>query len=463
MSKKFTKFLSVVLCMAILSTIGITAFAADSTEKTLTVNNPYAEVIWEGENAWTGYKGSLHTHSTYSDASVTLKEMVMEYYNQNFGFLGMADHSTTGVEWNKAPEEFWLYFYQGLLGYSKEHLTDEEFEAVTAGTYPMPEGMERTFGLACVTGANELNGVTLTKGHVVGYGLPAGVGTGHAGVENGHREAVEFAEENGGFSVIAHPGDWLESNKNMAEVYNKDNIDYFAKIFLDHESCLGMEVFNENNNTTPYDRNLWDNILMETLPYGRTVWGYSNSDAHVLKNVDSSFSVYMMPENTMDNVIETMHNGAFFAVTRKVHKNQHLGPKETIDVINQRLPYPMATNLVVEGTKITMSVENANRVQWVANGNIVAQTAIDGTGTVTVDLAELKGSEDFLYIRAEIFGEGGAALSQPFTIDNGTEKLDYEKDESLAAKAEYVWYRFTSMRIFIIIQELARIIKGKLG
>lgn len=455
MSKKFTKFLSVVLSVVILSTMGITAFAADSAEKTLTISNPYAEVIWEGENAWTGYKGSLHTHSTYSDASVTLKEMVMEYYNQGFGFLGMADHSVTGVEWNKTPEEFWLYFYQGLLGYSKEHLTDEEFKGVTEGTYPMPEGMERTFGMACVTGANELNGVTLTKGHVVGYGLPAGVGTGHAGLENGHREAVEFAEENGGFSVIAHPGDWIDTKEG---VYNPEYIDYFAKIFLDYDSCLGMEVFNETNNATPWDRNLWDNVLMETLPYGRMVWGYSNSDAHVLRNVDSSFSVFMMPENTMDEVIDTMHSGAFFAVTRKVHANQHLGPTETLDVIDQKLPYPMATNLVVEGTTITMSVENANRVQWIANGNVVAQDAVDGTGTVTVDLAELKGSEDFLYIRAEIFGEGGCAASQPFAISNGSEALEYEKDDSLLTKLEYYWYRFTSLRIFVLFQELYRAI-----
>lgn len=459
MSKRFTKFLSIVLCMAILSTVGITAFAAEPTEKTITINNPYEDVIWTGENAWTGYRGSLHTHSTYSDADVTLKEMVMEYYNQGYGFLGMADHSVTGVEWNQAPEKAVLYNYQYLLGNTMEHLSDEEYKAVTSGTYPMADGTTRDYGLACITGANELNGLTLTKGHVVAYDLARGVGTGHAGVENGHREAVEFAEENGGYSVIAHPGDWLESNKNMAEVYNKENIDYFAKIFLDHASCLGMEVFNETNNTTPYDRNLWDNILMETLPYGRNVLGYANSDAHVLSKVDSSFSVFMMPDNTAENVRETMHTGAFFAVTRKVHANQHLGPKETLDVMNKGLPYPMAINLEVDGTTITMDVENATRVQWVANGNIVAQTKVDGTGTSSIDLSKIEGSEGFLYVRAEIFGDGGCTLSQPFTIDNGEADLVYEKDESLGAKIEYYWYRFISCRFFIIIQEIARMIK----
>ena len=117
MSKRFTKILSVILCLAVFSTMGITAFAADTQETTLTINNPYEDVIWTGDDAWTGYKGSLHTHSTYSDANETLKDMVMEYYNQGFGFLGMADHSVTGVEWNKTPNEFFLYVYQTVIGY----------------------------------------------------------------------------------------------------------------------------------------------------------------------------------------------------------------------------------------------------------------------------------------------------------------------------------------------------------
>ena len=455
MSKKFTKFLSVLLCLAVFSTMGIVAFAGGEVEKTITINNPYEDVIWEGENAWTAYRGSLHTHSTYSDATETLKDMVMEYYNQGFGFLGMADHSVTGVEWNKTPNEFILYIYQGLLGYSKEHLTDEEYQQVTAGTYPMPEGMTRDYGLTCITGANELNGVTLTKGHVVAYDLAYNVGTGHAGLENGHREAVEFAEKNGGYSVIAHPGDWIDTREG---VNDPEYIDYFAKIFLDYDSCLGMEVFNETNNASPWDRNLWDNILMETLPYGRTIWGYSNSDAHELNKVDSSFSVFMMPDNTVENVKKTMYNGNFFAVTRKVHENPVLGPAETIDVMNQNKSIPMATNVVVDGTTITMDVENADFVQWIANGKIVAKTEVNGTGTSTIDLSAIEGSEEFLYVRAEIFGEGGCAASQPFVIDDGAEKLVYEKDNSLKAKIEYIWYRFISLRIFVLFQELYRAI-----
>ncbi len=458
MSKKILKALSVILCMAIMASVGVSAVAQENAEeaKSITINNPYEDVIWEGENAWTGYKGSLHTHSTYSDAKVSLREIVMEYYNQGYGFLGMADHAVTGVEWDKAPATVATYLYQYILGYPVEHLTTEEYEQILAGTYPMADGSVRDFGLTCVTGANELNSLTLTKCHVVAYNLPSDVGNGHGGVENGQLEAVQFAAENGGYSVIAHPGDWLESNKNIAVVYNQDNIDYYAEILLENPTCLGMEVFNENNNTTPYDRNLWDNVLMKTLPYGRNVIAYGNSDAHELKNVDSSFSTYFMPDNSQASVEEAMHNGNFFITTRKVHANQVLGPEKTIDVINQRLSVPMATKLDVDGTTLTMDVENANLVQWVANGKVIAKTAVDGTGTSSIDITDFEGYEDFLYVRAEIFGEGGCTCSQAFVIDNGTELLQYEKDTSFAALLEKIWHKFTSMRIYVIIQEIAR-------
>lgn len=462
MSGKIKKVLCLLLCASVFASFGVTASAAVKTneaERTLKIENPYKDVVWKGENAWTAYKGNLHTHSTYSDADVSLKEMVMEYYNQGFGFLGMADHAVTGIEWNQAPAKVWIYQYHKLLGDTVEHLTDDEYKQVTAGTYPMPDGLTRNYGLTCVTGANELNALTLTKCHVVAYDLPSDIGNGHGGVENGQREAVEFADENGGYSVIAHPGDWLESNKNFENVYDEDNVDYFSKIFLDYDSCLGMEVFNETNNATPYDRNLWDNILMQTLPYGRNVLGFANSDAHVLKNVDSTFSVFMMQDNTSDSVRRAMHEGTFFAVTRKIHANPVLGPEETFNVIDQRFPYPMATNISVRNDTITMNVENATKVQWIANGKIVATTSVDSMGTSTIDLSEIEGSEDFLYVRAEIFGDGGCCMSQPFVIDNGSEKLDYETDTSLSAKLDYMWYRFKSNRLFIIIQEVVRIIK----
>ena len=113
-------------------------------------------------------------------------------------------------------------------------------------------------------------------------------------------------EDCGGLSHINHPGDWLETNADPSAISKAENVAFFAELLLKYDSCLGIEVFNEKNGTTGYDRILWDNLLMSVLPYGKNVIGFSNTDAHNKTTVDSSFSVFMMEENTSDEIKETM-------------------------------------------------------------------------------------------------------------------------------------------------------------
>lgn len=285
MKKTTKKLLSILLSALMLLPFSVVAFAADGD---YTINSPYADVIWEGENAWGAYKGNLHSHTTYSDADVDLATMVKEYYNQDFDFLANADHGITGKEWNRHQTFLPLYAYQTLLGNKVQHLTDEEFEGITSGTYPTADGKARGSKMTCVTGANELNNLTLTKSHVNGYFLPEGVGDGFGGRENGFELAVAFVDKAGGLSHINHPGDFLESSRNIDAVSDKENVALFGDILLKYDSCLGIEVFNENNSVTPYDRILWDNLLMYCLPYGKNVIGFSNTDAHRTEDIDTS-------------------------------------------------------------------------------------------------------------------------------------------------------------------------------
>jgi hypothetical protein len=76
---------------------------------------------------------------------------------------------------------------------------------------------------------------------------------------------------------------------------------------------------------------------MYCLPYGKTVIGFSNTDAHNTDNVDTSFSIFMMEENDVENIKETMQSGAFFGITRKLRPNDKIGPKAEIDVANTEL------------------------------------------------------------------------------------------------------------------------------
>lgn len=442
----------IAMLISALLVIQISIFAAGASEPGYKIVSPYEGVIWEGEDAWSAYKGTLHTHTTFSDADDDLATMIKEYYAQDYDFVANADHGVTGVEWNKTPARLLLYSYQPLLGNTYKILTDEEFEGITSGTYN-----NRGKGMTCVTGANELNNLTLTKCHVNGYFLPANKGNGFGGFENGFELAIKFVEENGGISHINHPGDWLESNADPNAVNDPENVEFLTDLVLRYDSCYGIEVFNERNGTTGYDRILWDNMLMYSLPYGKTVIGYSNTDAHHTGTVDTSFSTFMMEENTVENIKETMMNGAFFMTTRILRGNDfEIGPKESFNVANKDVPYPMFTKVEVDGHKITVEAENAHTLQWIANGKVIMKTEI-GTEPVTVDLDTIPGADDFLYVRAEIFGEGGLTLTQALTIDNGEGTLDYEKDSDIIK--EFI-FALKSSRLWVIFQELIRAIKG---
>ncbi len=445
--------MSVLLAMLMIMQLGSVCLASASADYKIV--SPYEDVIWEGENAWGAYKGSLHSHTTYSDADDTLPVMVKEAYKQNYDFLAIADHGITGVDWDKDPAKQILYTYQVLIDNPFEHLTTEEYKAITDGTYN-----NRGKKMTAVLGANEFNNLSLTKNHVNGYFLPADKGNGFPGAENelGFEQAIRYIHENGGLSHINHPGDWLETNKNPDAVNDAESVAFFGDLILKYDSCLGTEVFNEKNGTTGYDRILWDNLLMYCLPYGKNVIGFSNTDAHETKTVDSSYSIFMMEENTVENIKATMQSGAFFMVTRKLRANDTLGPEKEIDVMNTDKPIPMFTKLTVDGHKINVSAENCNKIQWIADGKIIAEyDSNDVNFDYTLDLDSINGAENFSYVRAELFGEGGLCISQALVIDDGSEPLEFDDGENLL---ESIMYFIRGTKAYSIVSELIRAIKN---
>ena len=443
--------LSIILCLQ----LGTMGFAAGETSSAnYTIVNPYADVVWEGEDAWGAYKGSLHSHTTYSDANYSLDVMVKEHYARGFDFLAIADHGITGVDWDEAPFQHPLYLYQYLLGYEVKHLTTEEYEAIQNGTYN-----DRGYGMTPVLGANEFNNLSLTKNHVNGHFLDSSVGNTFAGAENeqGFEDALEYIEENGGLSYINHPGDWLDSNSNHAVVNEESTISYFGNLILNYDSCLGIEILNERNGTTGYDRILWDNLLMYTLPYGKNIIAFSNNDTHWPETIDSSFSVFMMEENTQEEIKETMQSGAFFAVTRRLRANDlnDIGPATEIDCIDSGIPYPMFTNIAVDGHTVDVSTKDATTLQWIANGKVIKTVDVSNGGSYTLDLDSIEGSEDYAYIRAELFGDGGLCCSQAFVLDDGSEPAEYEEPEVTFIDKLITFFKGT--KIWAIIIELTRL------
>ena len=453
----FKRSLCLILSVVLLcSALVFTSSAAASGS--FTIESPYKDVKWDGDDAWGAYKGTLHSHSTVSDAEMDLNETVFEHYRRGFDFLALTDHGVTGKAWNEEPTHLPLYLYQYIIGNKTTKLTDAEYRDILSGAYPV-DGKARGYGMTCVTNGNKLNALTVTKCHVNGMFLPDHAGDNHLGYEDDHEGAVRLADKVGGLSFINHPGDWLNSGGDIAIVSDPKNVHYFSDILLKYKSCIGMEVFNERNHVTPYDRILWDNVLMECLPYGKYVIGFSNNDAHYTSHIDSSYSVFMMPENTQEQIKKTMQSGAFFCVTRELGSNSLIGPEKEFDVRDKPIPYPEFHELTVNGHQVTVRANNCNKLQWIANGKVIAakaieQSAEDTTYVLDLDDPAIKGVEDFLYIRCELIGEGGMMISQPLVLERGTEKLTYTPDTSVRAKVQHIWQRFLSLRIFAIIRAI---------
>ena len=243
-------------------------FASAAPNSDYTLVSPYKDVDWSSRKA---YKTGLHTHSSVSDGSETFRNMIYAAYEQNYDILSFSEHGITGRAWDKTPFIRPLYLYSYLLGYDKKPLTPEEFAAVTDGSAAVgAAGEARGRGMFCLTGSNELNGVTVTMSHVNGYFLPENVGNMDWGFENGYDYALSLVEKHGGVSHINHPGDWSGTvwDDKKGE-FNTESVDLLTDKLLRYPSCLGVEAVNGFTSVTAHDRVMWDSLLTRCLPYGQ--------------------------------------------------------------------------------------------------------------------------------------------------------------------------------------------------
>lgn len=449
------KIISVFLCVCILGSFSVFVSAADVD---YTITNPYESVTQYLGNPENHYKTNIHTHSTISDADVDYADMIKEYYAQGFDILAFADHGVIGRNWNEEPQHLPIFLYQYILGNTVTKLTDEEYEAITGGTYPFEEGT-RTFGrgMQCVPGGIELNNVTLTKSHVNGYFSDFDDNGG--GKENGFEYAVKNVEKAGGISVINHPGDWLESKNNEDAARDPANVKLFGDILNEYKTCQGIEVLNGRDSLTHNDRVLWDELLQYVIPYGeRNVFGFGNSDAHEFKEIDTSYMDFVLPEYSIENVKSTMTTGNFFAIGRRARNE--LG----WDFVGTGA-YPTVTSITVdeETDTITVTAKDAGEIQWIANGNMILSSTEKTDSGEVISVINLREYSDDItcYVRFQVLGDGGICMAQPFICDDGNMSRFIIEDNRTEFQKfmDELLYKIKSLRIYVVIQELVRVIK----
>ncbi len=432
--KPFAKpALAVILSVSMLIPFGIGASAVNDITgaKSYAITNPYAAVDW---NTWGHYKANLHTHSTVSDGKDDFSVMIEAYYAQGFDVLAMTDHGSVNRGWNVKPQTVPILNYNTWFN-KPTYLTNERYAEITTGSDRGGRGMtDVPFGI-------ENNTATLTKSHVNGFFAEYGQNV--WGKENDYETAVAGIHALGGLSQINHPGDWLDSAKDAGIAKDPKSIKFFADILKKYDSCMGIEVLNRVDSVTKNDRILWDGLLESVIPTGRNVWGFSNADAHNTDGIDTSFEVFMMPENTVAQVRTAMENGTFFACGHRADNELGGGFVGTGAC-------PSVTSIAVDDSTDQITVQGAgyDTIQWIAKGEIIA------SGN-TIDLNAYE-SQISCYVRAQLIGPGGICFTQAFIVDDGSAPVPEIEDPYFTRLWNDFVFAVKSTRLYVIFDEIIK-------
>ncbi len=358
------------------------------------IENPYETVDWA---TWNQYRAQLHAHTLYSDGTMDIKDVVEEYYAQDYDILAITDHGVVNQGWNKVPELL------DLIGYN-QYINN--FTPVSAERYAeLTTGVGRDGrAMLDVNQGIEMNALVMRKNHVNGFFC--GWGQGYLGIEEDYRTAVAGVDGAGGISFLNHPGDFFAANKYPERADDPEYLKYFTDVLMEFDSCVGVEAFNRIDTADRSDRIVWDNLLQYTIPRGRNVWAFANDDSHELSDIGCTVNLMLMPELTNDALRTAMEDGTFFACSR--YARNELGEDFVGTGEYAKISYVEVDD---EADQITVIASDYDTIEWISDGEIIA------TGS-TIDLREYS-DEIGCYVRFQIKNEGGIVCSQAFVCNDG--------------------------------------------
>ena len=399
------------------------------------ISSPYANVDWD---TFRQYKASHHVHTTFSDGSNTLKDMLIDLYNKGYDIVAIADHDTTTSAWDLNPDPN----RGNRSGIRTANLTSEELTAINNGTYDASDfpgtytgRREQDNGMIGIGNTNE---ITASVGYERGVFQKHHINSffaeipGNTGRDKTMAEVIQLVQDAGGITNINHPGRYTGMQNDITAATKKPIIvERYVQLFMDFPSLIGMEIISKWDYDSINDRVFWDHILMQTMPHSRSVWGFSNDDSHSLSANGFAWNVMLMPTFDETAVRTSMETGAFYSVSRvdRHHEVNNIMPNgrrtpEMPSVTSAGSPYsggshnsfvlqllseetPVITSISITGNEITILGSYFDKIVWIADGEIVH------TGT-SVNIDDFSGINS--YIRAELVGPSGVAYTQPFGI-----------------------------------------------
>lgn len=417
------------------------------------ITNVYETVTNLLESEKNHYKTNLHTHSTYSDANNTMTDMIKAFYDKDFDILAFAEHGILGKPWNEEPTHIPFFNFQYIWHGKRSYLTDEQYKAIKSGTYRTEKNTRtKKRGLQDVPDAIECNMFTLMKNHVNGY-FTDNAYEGVQGLEFDYEIPLQLIEKSGGISHINHPTDLLQAKKRPGCADIPENIEFFADLLRRYQSCLGIEVLNMYDIPNRSDRILWDNLLKELIPQGRTVFGFANSDAHDVTQVDTAFMDFILPEYSLQALRRAMETGSFFAVAR--YAKNELGEN-----FEGKGEVPQVIKIEVDDKTDTIAItgKHCNTIEWIADGKIIQSDSITQDGEITSIISLNNYTETIsCYVRAQLKGTGGICMTQAFICDDGNmESLKKEIKPKILTEKEKKKRKFYSKKIGVIYGKITR-------
>ena len=474
--KKTKKLLAVICVVAMLAGVLSTAGYAAKADRDYTIINPYANVDW----SWDQYKADLHSHTTASDGSDSLKDMLEVNYKYGFDIYAVTDHGTVNYSWTKQDVIPALKVFVDMKNPGTEMIAlnpdggltfeGDRYSLVTENgddyyyqTYA--DGTEGQKMLRVPFGI-ENNPSSLNNAHVNSWFVDYGHGI--LGGTSDYETPIKAVDELGGLSVINHPGEYTNARDEdcTADAYDYSNstykyyIDKFTTLLRKYPTCMGIDMNSKGDSRTRFDRKLWDILLMNLAPEGRNVLGLASSDAHSVGAAYTGYTMMPLAENTSENLKAAMSAGAFFAASKKLGNNEELkeicnyllknGDAEAKAIANDVLarqaddynakyeapldveaPYINAVVVDDAEDSITLDTTDDLCIRWIANGKTIAYGN-------SIDLDEY-GANLGSYVRAEIFGVGGIVYTQAFLLEYDGAPIDTTEEEKF-----YDFWEFAS-------------------
>ena len=474
--KKTKKLLAVICVVAMLAGVLSTEGYAAKADRDYTIINPYANVDW----SWDQYKADLHSHTTASDGSDSLKDMLEVNYKYGFDIYAVTDHGTVNYSWAKQDVIPALKVFVDMKNPGTEMIAlnpdggltfeGDRYSLVTENgddyyyqTYA--DGTEGQKMLRVPFGI-ENNPSSLNNAHVNSWFVDYGHGI--LGGTSDYETPIKAVDELGGLSVINHPGEYTNARDEdcTADAYDYSNstykyyIDKFTTLLRKYPTCMGIDMNSKGDSRTRFDRKLWDILLMNLAPEGRNVLGLASSDAHSVGAAYTGYTMMPLAENTSENLKAAMSAGAFFAASKKLGNNEELkeicnyllknGDAEAKAIANDVLarqaddynakyeapldveaPYINAVVVDDAEDSITLDTTDDLCIRWIANGKTIAYGN-------SIDLDEY-GANLGSYVRAEIFGVGGIVYTQAFLLEYDGAPIDTTEEEKF-----YDFWEFAS-------------------